>query len=266
MVSQQRQKYLLNTAQKEGFVSIPKTAELFDVSIETIRRDVNLLCQQNLLKKVFGGAVPTKASIWREPDSSKGTRIQHSKIAIAREAAKMIRDGDAVSFDGCSTTLELANCLRDIRRVTFVVNSMPIATLLYNKTLAGEISGTIITTGGQINTNAYRSLTYMALETIDKYHYDIVFVTATAVSADSVSNSSTNPGIYSQHLMRRATKSVLLAESNRLGKTSICDFAKPTDFDYIITDDENPCPTDLLEGLRDSGTELIVVSCKPEGR
>ena len=82
MVSTQRKNYILKTAQAEGFVSIPKTAEKFGVSIETIRRDINQLCQLHQLKKVHGGAALVKTPVRKDP--SLMTRMyqnQQGKIA-----------------------------------------------------------------------------------------------------------------------------------------------------------------------------------------
>ena len=262
MISQQRQTYILKAAQKNGFVSIPKTAEKLGVSVETIRRDINALCQKNQLKKVHGGAAPVKSPIWRdETYSVRIQRNQQGKIAIAREAAKMIRDRNIVSFDGGATTEVLVSYIQDVHDVTFVVNSLPIAIALTDKIQADEISGTVIVTGGQITAAGYRSYTFMAMDTMEKYHYDVVFISATALSGTGVSNSATNTGVYAQRLMRRASTCVLLADSDKLGKHSVMDFAKPTDFDRIITDDKIPCPADLLEVLQNSNTELTIVSC-----
>ena len=261
MISQQRQDYILKTAQKNGFVSIPKTAEKLGVSVETVRRDINALCQKNQLKKVHGGAAPVKAPIWiDEAYSVRIQRNQQGKIAIAKEAAKMIRDRSVVSFDGGATTEVLVSYIQNVQNVTFVVNSLSIAMALQDKIRAGEISGTVIVTGGQITAAGYRSYTFMAMDAMEKYHYDVVFISATALSATGVSNSATNTGIYAQRLMRRASTCVLLADSDKLGKHSVMDFAKPTDFDRIIIDDKLPCPADLLAVINDSDTELTIVS------
>lgn len=263
MRSEDRQKIILSRAQEAGFVSIPQTAEEFGMSVETVRRDINKLCQQNLLKKSHGGAVPIKAPIFL--DQNYFTRInrnQQGKMAICREAAKLVRDGTVISFDGGATTAMLASCIENVRGVTFVVNSLPIATTLVDKVNAKVIAGTVIMTGGQINSPGYRTYFPMALETIDKYYFNTVFLSCTALSAAGASNSATNTSIYVEHLMRRASTSVLLVDSDKLGKNSVCQFAKLTEFDRIITDDKNPCPPDILKVLENSDTELTIVHCE----
>ena len=264
MRSEERQEYIMKTAQDAGFVSIPKTAEDLDVSVETVRRDINVLCQKNLLKKVHGGAAPIKAPIYKDMNYFlRIKRNQQGKLAIAMEAAKMIPDESIIGFDGGATTAVLASCISNVKGVSFVVNSLPIATTLYDKIFSKEFTGgTVIMTGGQINSPGYRTYTSMAIDTVDKYYYNIAFLSCTALSTSGVSNSATNPSIYSRHLMDRASTCVLLVDSFKLGKNSVCDFAKLTEFDRIITDDKFPCPPDILEVLENSNTELTIVHCE----
>ena len=263
MNSIERQEYLIETALKNQFVSIPKTAEKLGVSVETIRRDINILCEKNKLKKVHGGAAPIKSPLWKDGDYfTRIKRNQQGKIAIAMEAAKMIQDGTIVSFDGGATTEMLASYITNVHRVMFVVNSLPIATILVDKINSGEISGTVIMVGGQINSPGYRTYTPMALDTLDKYYCNIAFLSCTALSADGATSGALNTGVYAQHLMRRAATSVLLTDSEKLGKSSLYEFAKLSELDRIIVDDLYPCPPDIVEAVETTNTQLTIVSCQ----
>ena len=261
MTTLERQAYLLKTAQKNGFVSIPKSAQKLGVSVETIRRDINTLCQNKQLKKTHGGATPIKSPIWKDvPFHQRVQQAPPAKVAICQEAMKMIRDGDVIALDCGATTELLATQLQGFHNVTFVVNSLRIATILADKVNSGEIGATVVMTGGQIFTATHRSYTIAALETVDQYHYDLVFASATGLSLSGASTSSTNQAMYTQHLMQRASRCVLILESHKLGKHSLIDFAKHVNFDRIITDDQNPFPADLREALENSHTQLTVVS------
>lgn len=265
MRSDQRKQHILKTAQENGFVSIPKTAQLLGVSVETIRRDVDALCQKNQLKKVYGGATPIKSP--RHTDASFRVRLkqnQHVKLAIVREAIKLIPDNSIVALDCGATTEFMASHIRDVHNVTFFVNSLRVGTILSDKETAGDFDGGVIMTGGQIVCSTYRSYTILALETVDRYHFDITFVSATGLTASGASSTATNPAVFSKRLLERSSTRVLVIESYKLGMHALMDFAKPTDFDYIITDDQNPFPADILEVLQKSNTELIIVSCDGE--
>ena len=262
MRSDQRRLHIMKTAQETGFVSIPKTAELLGVSVETIRRDVDALCQKNQLKKVYGGATPIKSP--RHTDASFRIRLkqnQHVKLAIVEEAIKLIPDNSIVALDCGATTEFMASHIRGVHNVSFLVNSLRVGTILCDKESAGDFDGGVIMTGGQIICSTYRSYTILALETVDRYHIDVTFVSATGFTASGASSTATNPAVFSRRLLERSSVRVLLIESYKLGMHAAMDFAKPTDFDYIITDDQNPFPADILEVLEKSNTELIIVSC-----
>lgn len=261
MRRENRQDYILQTAQKNGFVAISAAAEHLQVSIETVRRDINVLCERNLLRKARGGAIPVKLTIRK--DSRYLLRLRenhHEKIAIGTEAAKLIHDGDVVTMDGGATTTVLASCIYGVRDVTFVVNSLHIAATLLEKIVDGEITGRVFIIGGELDPQTQTAADVLAATTIDKYHFDLAFISCSSLSANSVSNSSIS-GALVRRFMDNATVRILVADSEKIGKSSVYEFAKPTEFDRIITDNAHPCPTDLLEVLQASDTELTIVSC-----
>lgn len=264
MIPQLRQELLLKIARENGFVSIPKTAQQLGISVETLRRDINGLCQKELLRKVHGGAVPSKAPLVKSGRQAVIVpQSQHSKIAIAKAAAALIRDGSVISLDGSDITLAMVPFITEGIDVTYVVNSLSLGIALQDRINARELQGNVVMTGGNIAHGNYRALNSMALHTLEMFYYDLVFLTCVAISADCVSHTATNPSVYAQRMMRRSSASILLVDSNRLGKESVRDFAKPGDFDRIITDNQNPVPADLQKVLNDAGTALTIVSCKP---
>lgn len=258
----QRQTYLLEIAKKNGFVSIAKSAKHLGVSIETVRRDINVLCGKNLLKKVHGGAAPVKVAVRK--DSQFMTRIhenQQAKMTIGMEAAKMIRSGDVVTMDSGATCYVLANCISGVRDVTFVINSLRIATVLMEKLNTGDITGDIIMLGGKLEPSNYCCGDNIALESLSHFHFDKVFVSCSSFSKDSVANSSSSSSIIVRRMMENSNSSILIADSDKLGKHSVYTFAKPTDFDRIIIDNKIPCPADFLDSLHGTDTQLTIVDC-----
>ena len=101
-------------------------------------------------------------------------------------------------------------------------------------------------------------------DTIDKYCADIAFISCTALSAENVSSYSLGECYFSSHVMSRTAVSVLIAESEKLGKNSVYSFAKITDFDRIITDNKNEMPGSTLKILEDSDTRLTIVQVNEE--
>ena len=260
MKSVERQRYLLVRANKSNFVSIPDTAKELKVSVETIRRDINILCEHKKLKKVHGGAVPIQAAVKKDPTyPQRFQRNPQGKAAVAIAAAALIHDGDVVTMDGGATTAVVAQHIRDVKNVTFVVNSLRIADILADKLESGELTGSLILLGGEIRLPIRAAVDSYATEQLSSFHFDIAFVSASSVSTAGVANTTLS-GVYVRKVLQRSAVTVLVADSDKLGGTSTYEFAKATNFDHIIVDDLNPIPQDLQEMLEQSDTQLTVVS------
>ncbi len=259
MKSVERQRFLLSKANKSSFVSIPDSALELKVSVETIRRDINILCDQKKLKKVHGGAVPVQTAVKKDPSFS--LRFRHNpqgKAAVAIAAVTLIHDGDVVTMDGGATTAIVARHLQNVKDVTFVVNSLCIANILAEKLESGEITGKLILIGGEVHMPELTASDTYALEQLDGFRFDIAFISASSVSAAGIANTTLS-GVFVRKLMKQAAVNVLVADSDKLGGTSTYRFAMPEDFDHIIVDDKNPMPQDLKELLEASDTQLTIV-------
>lgn len=259
MRSVERLQYLLSKAVKDKFVSIPNSARELKVSVETIRRDINILCSQKRLKKVHGGAVPIQVPIKKDPAYAQRLRANpQGKEAIAAEAAKLVKNGDVVTLDGGATAMLVAQHITGVNNVTFVVNSLYIANILADKLESGEITGTLIMLGGQIKLSTRATDCSYLMEQLDKFHFDICFASASAVSSAGVSNT-TMSGVYVGKMLDHSAMRVLVVDSDKLGGTSTYRYANATDFDYIITDDQKQVPQDLIELLEGTDTKIIAV-------
>ena len=258
----ERQKYILQKASAEGFVSINDMAKALDVSIETVRRDINKLCAQKQLQKTRGGASPVKLNLRKDIDYS--ARIHHNKkerLAIGMEAASMIPNGSIVALD-CGVSIQaIASCLKNISNVTFVTNSLPSACIILEKIEEREIDARLIFVGGEIDTKNRFSKGVKATETVDEFFFDIAFISCTAISVDDVASYSLDEASFSKHIMARSARSVLVAESDKVGKNSFSSFARIGDFDRIIIDDNMDIPSDVEKAIRSSRAELVIVSC-----
>lgn len=259
MKSIERQRFLLTKANRFNFVSIPDSAGELRVSVETIRRDINILCSQKKLKKVHGGAVPIQATVRKDPAYNQ--RFQHNpkgREAVAAAAARLIKNGDVVTLDGGATTLLLAKHITGVENVTFVVNSLHIATTLAEKLESGEITGKLIIPGGTVDPASQNATDGYAMANLEPFRFDIAFISASSVSVQGVANSSLS-GVFVRKLMEHSAASVLIFDSDKLGGTSTYRFAMPTDFAQIFVDDRLPIPQDLLDALEGTDTVLTIV-------
>lgn len=255
-----RQKYLLETAQKQGFVHIGEASRHLSVSLETIRRDIQKLCEENQLKKTRGGAVPAKAATRKDGDYLWRIRQNpQERMTIGARAASLIRDGQAVVFGDGVSVQAVASAVQGISNVTFFTNSLPIATILLNKIADKEVDGRVILLGGEIDPKERCAKGTAVSDTVDRHYFDMAFVACTALSADSVSGYTLDGSALARHMMSHAAVSVLVAEATKVGKNSLCTIAHPLNFDYIFTSEKAKLPEDLLLTLSSSQTKLVTV-------
>ncbi len=263
MRAEERHKYILNSIKKNGFVSILEAAAALDVSDETIRRDINILSEKNLLKKVRGGASPIKLQYRKEQEYlRKNSDNQTERLAICKEAANIFHSNMVVALTRGTAMTTTAKLLSGLNDVTFVVNSLSLAEELAERIRIGEISGDVIMTGGELCMKTGSLVGNAATDMLDTFTFNLSICTCTALSAEGASVYLPTDSAYFSRVAKRSAVSVLLVESFKLGKKSTCTYAKLSDFDRIITDDKIPVPNDILKALENSKTELIVVECE----
>ena len=146
MLTSERQRLIKEQALKVGEVSISELARKYNVSIETIRRDINILSEKNLLKKVRGGAVPIRFSVREDAYDIRYRKNQAGKTAIGEYiASNLIEDNDNIALSGGSTMEIMAGSIAGKRNLLVVTNSFNIATILQNRIQQNAFSGEVIT-------------------------------------------------------------------------------------------------------------------------
>ena len=166
---------ILQTLHDTGSVSVGALADQFDVSKETIRRDLKQLAEQGRVSLVHGGAtvgIPAEPSLSRrEAENATG------KAAIGRKAASLVKDGMVILIDSGSTTLFLAEALTTREHLTVMTNSLPIAL-----TLCRTPGVKTIMLGGEIHANDEASFGVDTLESLKHFNVDLAFVGAGGIS------------------------------------------------------------------------------------
>lgn len=149
--SVERRNEILALIQANGRVYVNELADKFQVSQETIRRDLNKLEDYRLIKKIHGGAVSSQFKFEHE-FNERAKIAEAEKRAIAEKAATLLQPGDTVFVDFGSTTLEFARQLATIDQLTVITNSPLIA----NVCLEND-SIDVVLIGGQFIDSKWRA-------------------------------------------------------------------------------------------------------------
>ena len=143
-MNQTRRKQIAELIEKKGTLSNTEIMERFDISIETVRRDLAYLEGKGALKRVYGGAIKNEVNSVEPNYTNRESLNDSEKIAIAMEAEKLINPNDTVFFDIGTTVLHLANRIDASKNVLAFTNSLRTAMALSDK------AKSVVLTGGQL--------------------------------------------------------------------------------------------------------------------
>ena len=221
---------LLNQHQK---VYVQNLSQLFEVTDETIRRDLEKLEQQNLVKRCYGGAVLNDHT---SQDISFLKRIDindANKKYIAKKAESLINDGDTMMVDSSTTCLALLRLLKDKKNLTIITNSI----ILVNEFVNAGYN--MISTGGNLRAYSYALTGKAACDTLKNYYVDMAIISCKAIDRDKGLMESNEPeSIIKKQMIKQAQRCIVLADSSKFDKAAFAYTCGLDKIDCIVTDRE----------------------------
>lgn len=229
-----RRSLILQMVEK-GEETVSSLAEKLQVSPMTVRRDVEDMISQQMLQWGGGGVIKHPESLFLDPGYTKRQLTnRRKKMAIAREAVKLIHDGMMIGIDASTTTLELAPLLMDVNNISVVTNS-----LLIPQALASHPSATVEVAGGCLRSEAFSTVGARTCKLISRYNYDAVFLSFNAVDlVYGLADTSAEEIDTKSSFLENAKQRILLADSGKFGVRSLCRCCGLDGVDVIITDEE----------------------------
>lgn len=168
---------ILRIVDMRGTVSVNEVSRLLGVSGQTIRRVTRPMAEANELGKVHGALVSRKTAL-DPPFLSRMNVNRDAKVAIAREVARLVQDGDSVAIDTGSTSAFIAQALRARHRLTVVTNSAFVAA-----TLAMIPGNNVSMAGTQLRDHDGAAFDRSTFEVIERMQVDYVVLSASLVDA-----------------------------------------------------------------------------------
>jgi DeoR family transcriptional regulator of aga operon len=239
-----------------GAASIQELADATDVSLSTVRRDLDVLTEQGYLSRTHGGAlIETAPAATFEPTLNVAERSARTqKLAIGREAAQRVMPGDSVLADAGTTVQEAVRCLVE-RAVplTLVTNGLDAALLCRD----APVIDTLVV-GGRLRVGSSVLSGEPGLAFLGTLHADICLLGAHSVSGGVVTETSLDGAAVKRAMLRGARRTILLADSSKFRHAAFCTVCDVADLDEVITDDG--IDRAVLSGLRTSGVTVSVVT------
>lgn len=234
MFADERQQLIADQARRDGRVVVTALAAELDVAPETVRRDLDALATQGLVRRVHGGAVPTDETTGHEaPVAQRALEHAEAKQRIARAALDLLPTGrSSIILDAGTTTAQLAEVLPSRAELLVVTNSVPIAARL-GSSHAGEVH----LLGGRVRGVTQATVGETAVRQLELLRSDVAFLGSDGVGLQHGLSTPDQSEASVKRAMRRSARSVVaLVDASKIGRELLHSFSRLQDVDVLVTD------------------------------
>lgn len=250
-----RRSAILQILKQNSNISVNELSKKFGVSEVTIRKDLNLLKERNLLIRTRGGAILHET---RKDDNDTSIRFKklanyREKQAIGRAAANLIKEGDTIIIDSGTTALQVACNLHKFRDLTILTNALNVAqeVLAYKRF-------NVILLGGNIRSASESVVGALAESNLKMFYCDKLFM---GVDSFSVENGLSTPNVeeanINQIMISRSREVIAVFDSSKVNKRALAFITTLDNIHKIVTDEGLDKTT--KNKLKEMGVEVITV-------
>jgi DeoR/GlpR family transcriptional regulator of sugar metabolism len=248
MLTDERRHRILEHLRVQGRVLASDLVTEFDVSPDTVRRDLRELDEAGALRRVHGGALPRPGDT--DPLPVRARRAPEAKATIARRAAQLVSDGQVVVLDGGTTTLEVARALPERLRATVVTNSLPIALELADRSALD-----VITVGGHVRSRSHVAVGAASVAALAAVRADVLFLGVCGLHPEIGISAVDSEEVEGKRAMiAGAAEIVGLADHDKLGTALPFVIAPLSKVTKLVTD---AVDEDELAPYRALGIEVL---------
>ena len=235
--------------QKES-VSIPELCAHFKISMNTARRDIDILASRGIIAKVYGGILLNKGlDLLPYPDRA----VIHAaeKIKIAQIASRFVNNGDTIFIDSGTTTVHMIPFLSHMKELTIVSHSLDVF-----QEASKHQNFNIISLGGVLNFKTYSFIGMLALKGLQDLHINKCFMATVGLALDAgLTSSSFFEAEIKKTVLNKSMEKFVLADSTKIGTISLIKVAPLDAVNAIITDAEPSM--EYVEFCREKGVKIL---------
>jgi DeoR/GlpR family transcriptional regulator of sugar metabolism len=259
LLAEERRFRIREILSRERSVTASELIRMLSVTAATIRRDLAVLEKEGVLVRSHGGAVSRTPSTNFQPSyDALGRSNRAEKQAIAREAERLILDGETVFLEGSTTVYELARRLLHRNRLTVITNSPPIIDEFQR---SQHVS--VISTGGELQKDVFYLSGAWAERALSEIRVDKAVLGVGAIDpAYGISTASQAEAQIKKMILKSARVSIALADHSKFGNQGFAYVGPVTDIDILVTD--SATPPSYLRPLREAGVELILADLREQ--
>lgn len=253
MLARERHNKIVEMVNRDGSVLVKELAELFDVTEDSIRKDLSMLQSKGLLKKTYGGAVKNRVNAHELHVSQRKGKNVKEKQAVARRAFELLKEGDVIFLDISTSNIELIRMIVEADlKITVVTNMIDV---MLSFTQPSDTN--LIFIGGQLNRGRDGFVGSYTCRQIEEFHFDKAFMGVVGVNLESnkVYTYVTEDALTKRTAMDASAECYMMMENRKFSMEGNYRFANVDDFAGIILDSR---PEDeILRQLERYNVELF---------
>ncbi len=233
MEKTQREQTILKKIEERGFMSVEELSKTLYISPSSVRRDLTLLEQKKLIKRVYGGAVLIESVNSNTPFQTRVARNVEQKKRAAQNASYLLSDSISVILDGSSTAMHMLKHIKGYRNIRLFTNNI----YTFQQAVNMGISATCI--GGKPSADASSLSGEFAEEMVEKIFPDILFFSAKYINADGdITDSLESESRLRRIMIKNAKTRVFLYDKEKVGNTSLYKVCNINDIDHAFCEDD----------------------------
>ncbi|NMZ61525.1 DeoR/GlpR family transcriptional regulator [Pseudomonas nitroreducens] len=246
-----RQQNILDLVRERGYLSIEELAQQFAVTPQTIRRDINQLAEQNLLRRYHGGAA-WDSSIENTAYNTRADQMRDEKQRIADVIAAHIPDNASLFINIGTTTEAIARALLGHRNLKVISNNLHVASIL-----AGKDDFEVLIAGGTVRSDG-GVVGQAAVDFIEQFRVDFAVVGISGIDEDgSLLDFDYQEVRVSRAIIDNARQVFLAADSSKFGRNAMVRLGPISLVNRVFTDSPPPAAVARLMSQHKVQLELV---------
>ncbi len=247
----ERQNKILALARENGRVDVEDLSGSFDVSPQTIRKDLNELCDKQLLQRIHGGAI-VGSSIENVSYEARRLLAPESKKAIGKCAAELIPDNSSLLINIGTTTEQVAHSLSDHRGLLVISNNVNAVDIMKN-----FLGVELIIAGGQVRRSDGGIVGGAAVDFINQFKVDYAVIGVSAIDEDgALLDYDFREVRVAQAIIKNSRHVILVADTIKLERSAPIRIGHVSQVDTIVTDED--LPKKLQDICKEHGLNVVV--------
>ena len=251
MLAIERRNCIMEKLQTDKKVVVSELSRQFDVSEETIRRDLEKMENEGLVTKSYGGAILNESNNIDLPFNVRKNRNVVAKQKIAELLAARINDGDHIMLDASSTAVFIAKKIKERKNITVITNSIEILI-----ELADMHDWHVLSTGGIVKEGSLALVGPHTDQMLRCFHVDKAIVSCKGLDLNQgFTDSNEMHAETKKTMLQSANEKILAIDSTKFDRISFTKIGELKDITAVVTD-KSP-GEQWLSALRSAGVECI---------